>query len=253
MKDSFGARSTLAIGEDSFEIYRLDAVTEGHAAQLPYSLKILLENLLRHEDGITVRNAFLGITFPRTGHGGMPTAVHYPVSGHTETAFEWRDRLYHPDRERFMLVDDDDATARVVSKGPLQVVVETSGQFVRAGEAPGNNRATYRWTFRAHSPVVGFHALVEREDDFAWPELHILQISRKDDRLSAWAGEDAHVQSGPLLDNEDQRAFGPGSFPGCRGRSLGARLCPEVRGRKNLHRENRLIRGTIWNLKRQGG
>jgi aconitate hydratase len=51
MKDSFGARSTLAIGDDSLDIFRLDAVTEGHAEQLPYSLKILLENLLRHEDG----------------------------------------------------------------------------------------------------------------------------------------------------------------------------------------------------------
>jgi aconitate hydratase len=51
MKDSFGARSTLAVGDDSLEFFRLDAVTEGHAKQLPYSLKILLENLLRHEDG----------------------------------------------------------------------------------------------------------------------------------------------------------------------------------------------------------
>ena len=51
MKDSFGARSMLAVGGDELEIFRLDAVTEGHAAQLPYSLKILLENLLRHEDG----------------------------------------------------------------------------------------------------------------------------------------------------------------------------------------------------------
>jgi aconitate hydratase len=51
MKDSFGARSTLAVGGDDFEIFRLDAVTEGHVAKLPYSLKILLENLLRHEDG----------------------------------------------------------------------------------------------------------------------------------------------------------------------------------------------------------
>ena len=51
MKDSFGARSTLAVGNDSFEIYRLDAIQEGHADRLPYSLKILLENLLRHEDG----------------------------------------------------------------------------------------------------------------------------------------------------------------------------------------------------------
>ena len=51
MTDSFGARSTLTVGDDQFEIYRLDAVTEGHVARLPYSLKILLENLLRHEDG----------------------------------------------------------------------------------------------------------------------------------------------------------------------------------------------------------
>jgi len=51
MTDSFGARSTLAVGKDEFEIYRLDAVSEGHVEKLPYSLKILLENLLRHEDG----------------------------------------------------------------------------------------------------------------------------------------------------------------------------------------------------------
>ena len=51
MKDSFGARSSLAVGGDKFEIFRLDAVTEGHVERLPYSLKILLENLLRHEDG----------------------------------------------------------------------------------------------------------------------------------------------------------------------------------------------------------
>ncbi|MGI9201491.1 MAG: aconitate hydratase AcnA [Woeseiaceae bacterium] len=51
MTDSFGARSTLTVGDDNFEIYRLDAVSEGHVAKLPYSLKILLENLLRNEDG----------------------------------------------------------------------------------------------------------------------------------------------------------------------------------------------------------
>ena len=51
MKDSFGARSTLAVGGGELEMFRLDAVSEGHADKLPYSLKILLENLLRHEDG----------------------------------------------------------------------------------------------------------------------------------------------------------------------------------------------------------
>ncbi|HEX5765364.1 MAG TPA: aconitate hydratase AcnA, partial [Woeseiaceae bacterium] len=51
MKDSFGARSMLDVDGTQYEIYRLDAVKEGHAGRLPYSLKILLENLLRHEDG----------------------------------------------------------------------------------------------------------------------------------------------------------------------------------------------------------
>ncbi len=51
MADSFGARSTLQVGDRQYEIFRLDAVKEGHVDRLPFSLKILLENLLRHEDG----------------------------------------------------------------------------------------------------------------------------------------------------------------------------------------------------------
>jgi aconitate hydratase len=52
-KDSFAAKATLEVGDRSYEIYRLDAVGgDGlDAASLPYSLKILLENLLRTEDG----------------------------------------------------------------------------------------------------------------------------------------------------------------------------------------------------------
>jgi aconitate hydratase len=55
-KDSFGARSTLEVGDSSYEIYRLDAVTgDGlDVASLPYSLKVLLENLLRTEDGADI-------------------------------------------------------------------------------------------------------------------------------------------------------------------------------------------------------
>ena len=54
--NSFNARATLAVGARRFEIYRLDALERrGLAvAGLPYSLKILLENLLRLEDGRTV-------------------------------------------------------------------------------------------------------------------------------------------------------------------------------------------------------
>ena len=52
---SFGAAGTLNAGGDTYRIFRLDAV-EG-AARLPFSLKILLENLLRNEDGHLVTAA----------------------------------------------------------------------------------------------------------------------------------------------------------------------------------------------------
>ncbi len=48
--DSFGARDTLAVGERSYEIFRLDALQQRFdVARLPFSLKVLLENLLRNE------------------------------------------------------------------------------------------------------------------------------------------------------------------------------------------------------------
>jgi aconitate hydratase len=53
-KNSFGARSALRAGSDTFDIYRLDALDRagvGNVSRLPFSLKVLLENLLRHEDG----------------------------------------------------------------------------------------------------------------------------------------------------------------------------------------------------------
>ena len=50
--NSFDARGTLTVEGKDYEIYRLDKVPG--ADKLPYSLKVLLENLLRNEDGVTV-------------------------------------------------------------------------------------------------------------------------------------------------------------------------------------------------------
>ena len=47
--NSFGASDTLKVGDNSYQIYRLDAVP--NTEKLPYSLKVLAENLLRNEDG----------------------------------------------------------------------------------------------------------------------------------------------------------------------------------------------------------
>src|SRR5215216_5875597 len=54
--NSFGARGGLKVGDTTYEIYRLDALQSKYdVARLPFSLKVLLENVLRNEDGIAVR------------------------------------------------------------------------------------------------------------------------------------------------------------------------------------------------------
>ncbi len=54
-RDSFGARRRLTVGEETYELYRLDAVGDRFdLARLPYTVKVLLENLVRTEDGTRV-------------------------------------------------------------------------------------------------------------------------------------------------------------------------------------------------------
>ena len=56
MKDSFGTRGTIQVGNRSYGIAKLKALTAKgmDVSRLPFSLRILLENLLRHEDGLAV-------------------------------------------------------------------------------------------------------------------------------------------------------------------------------------------------------
>src|SRR6201995_2286857 len=54
--NSFDAKATLSVGDATYDIYRLDSLQSNlDIAGLPFSLKILLENLLRNEDGESIR------------------------------------------------------------------------------------------------------------------------------------------------------------------------------------------------------
>jgi aconitate hydratase len=57
MTDSFKARTELAVGSRTYDIWSLGALPADKVTRLPYSLKILLENLLRFEDGVNVTRA----------------------------------------------------------------------------------------------------------------------------------------------------------------------------------------------------
>ncbi len=57
--NSFKARKMLKVGSRSYTYYSLKAVEKqvGDLSRLPFSLRVLMENLLRHEDGATVKKA----------------------------------------------------------------------------------------------------------------------------------------------------------------------------------------------------
>ncbi|MBM3497137.1 MAG: hypothetical protein FJX74_00560 [Armatimonadetes bacterium] len=158
--------------------------------------------------GARLDNSYLGMTFAG-GPGGFPTGITFSVSGTVEEGFLFYDRLYDKQRGFFSPQNDPEARAQIVEPGPLRVVVEQRFRYMQGGQNPGGARATYRWTFTAHSPVVGVDGTITRDADldFVWPELHFLQISRDDARFPRWAGGD------PLT----QGALGPQSY----GRGLG--------------------------------
>ena len=70
MKDSFKSRAALKFDGKTYEIFRLDALEKKYAvSRLPYSLKVLLESLLRLEDGVTVTAADVEAVAQWNPHG----------------------------------------------------------------------------------------------------------------------------------------------------------------------------------------
>jgi aconitate hydratase len=79
--NSFDARADLTVGDRTYEIYRINALADRFdVRRLPYSVKVLLENLLRHEDGLTVHASDVeavadwGRDPERHGFGGADSA-----------------------------------------------------------------------------------------------------------------------------------------------------------------------------------
>jgi aconitate hydratase len=79
--NSFDARADLTVGDRTYEIYRINALADRFdVGRLPYSVKVLLENLLRHEDGLTVHASDVeavadwGRNPERHGFGGADSA-----------------------------------------------------------------------------------------------------------------------------------------------------------------------------------
>jgi aconitate hydratase len=75
--NSFGARSQLSVGNQSYDIFRVDALAG--TEQLPYSLKVLLENLLRNEGGPSVSAEDVEALAAWRGHAGEQEIAFAPA------------------------------------------------------------------------------------------------------------------------------------------------------------------------------
>ena len=74
-QDTFGAEGTLKVGDRRYRIHRLSALgAVADLGRLPYSIKLLLENLLRHEDGVSV-NASDVVALAGYGTGGAAREI----------------------------------------------------------------------------------------------------------------------------------------------------------------------------------
>ncbi len=108
--DSFGARSTLTVGDRSYEIFRLDALANGgvgHVDTLPFSLRVLVENLLRHEDGTAVTREDIAA-----------------AAGWQATAEPSVEIAYHPAR---VLLQDFTGVPAVVDLAAMRDAIKTMG------------------------------------------------------------------------------------------------------------------------------
>ena len=126
--DSFGARSRLSVGDRTYDIFRLDAVV-ADPRTLPYSLRILLENLLRHEDGANVTADDIRALADRcraATEAGTPRApVHARARAHAGLHRRARDRRPRRDARRDGRASA--ATPRIVEPGiPVDLVIDHS-------------------------------------------------------------------------------------------------------------------------------
>ncbi|MCR5381909.1 MAG: DUF6259 domain-containing protein [Lentisphaeria bacterium] len=133
---------------------------------------------------IVIGTTYFQLEHPMKGHGGMPQNIRYGSSGYTDTKAHLLDRVFNREtHSQYTIMADDDATAKVVFKSPLRVVVEAHTGYKGGGSyAPDNLHAVYRYIYTAYSPVVDVTVDVERGEGPAieWNELHFLHLSRQD-------------------------------------------------------------------------
>ncbi len=141
MTNSFGARATLEAGGGTHEIFRLGALQDAYdVARLPYTLRILLENLLRYEDGESVT------------HEHVEAVARWVATDEPTREITFRpSRVLHQDFTGVPVVVDLAAmrdavrelggdAARIDARAPAELVIDHSVQVDEFGTRFARNR-----------------------------------------------------------------------------------------------------------------
>ena len=131
---------------------------------------------------ITIRNSYFQVQHPVKGGGGLPVNIKFKNSGQLDKGLYLFDRIFRrKPKGQYILGDDRNSTAKIIFQSPLRVVIESRGRYIERGKpASGNARARYQFIYTPYSPVVQVRAVVEKDDDALWDEIHFLHLTRND-------------------------------------------------------------------------
>lgn len=144
-------------------------------------------------DTIHINNGVFTAAHTPALAGGFPTAITV-VGMKTALPIDYADRLYQADVGQFSLSINPKPTMRLVANGPLCAIVEVNSGYYRAeaGQLVQHESlpvARYRFTYFRNSPFVQVNAVVTQSREFAWKELHILEVRAQTSSLTAPADD----------------------------------------------------------------
>ena len=170
--DSYSSRATLNVGERAYTIFRLAAVEEaGHpnVARLPYSLKILLENLLRSEDGRSVTKADIASLADWSPAEAADREIAYRPARVLLQDFTGVPCVVDLAAMRDAMADLGGDPEKINPLQPVELVIDHSVQVDRFGEAGAfeenarlefeRNRERYAFLKWGQSSLAGFRAV----------------------------------------------------------------------------------------------
>ncbi|OGV70321.1 MAG: hypothetical protein A2283_08235 [Lentisphaerae bacterium RIFOXYA12_FULL_48_11] len=156
-----------------------------------------------------VHTQWLSVTHDPAKLGGLPSRIEFLKTGKVITGenFSWQDRLHHRQLGGFTLKSEPAAKVELVSEGSICSVVRVSGGYWKGKDQPDSKpTAVYDWFYFHDQPLVFVQAMACQKNDFAWNEIHFLEMNFRDESFKQWAGGDP-VEQGAFVSTNKSSSF----------------------------------------------